>query len=1459
MYRLSRFFVSDIAPGQNILRNGSFRIGKKGGEAAHGVLFAANGTCKTTLLSFLLTVFCPERRRFVQHLQSGGDKTLDQYLIPGRPAIVILDLVRILEADLFEEAPEEHLVIGQLLYRHKSSADKLDRTFFVASDPVRLFHELPEQWDHLLEQDRPFTAVREFLNTRVKRTSSQKEWEDVLEASGLDPWLMRHQVDFARTEGGVKDAFKFKSEAEFLAFFLGCVSDLDAAVKLRDNTEQSIRKVQDRPEKNARLKAIQMLKELMETFDVTADKWRGAGRGVNASRFQLGEAVHLLKEAGKEARGREEEAAGFVEAAKSGHAAVTAGMEVAEASVVKVTETRLSREIQELREKLASTTKAIGEKEAERDALKASEMIAEIRKQDAEIQTRDQALSKAGKELAPMEEMVDLRCAQYHARHEAEQKVLKEALVINDAACKEKNALLTDARDRLKKFRDELADLDKEITRLATRMESAVEARKELKLEPGETPTEGEKRLGANIEKSEKELRAFEADRSRIEEKLHAAHSEWKLLQQSAAGKESELTQAKKAVSEETDERKGLIADRNLQTIAGSKTFDPTSAGIASKLEDQIIRSTEKRDEVQSELSDLKSELRKLEGIDTLSVDSQTKRLIDHYLSHGISAGEVRPFPEYLSSRYEDPDRIADYLERDPGRFTGIMAAGKEVIERIKELPVPAFLHKPVVVSTPCDLNEVPFLDHHIVAPGDPKVYSRTYIDQEKVAMRKKADRMVQNLEERWGKIKSLEASARHLSAYRVRFPNKAAVDALTATVSTLTGEKDRIVEKIAEFEGVQAEQVEKKNALGAEIKNFGKRLSEKQQDLAQIGSWLRQYGKWEEWQGEKAVKEERRVERSGMTESAENTVLVVQGEIGEIKEERVRIKGQQKALMEKADEVPAGSKTSLKKAERAQALEMPLSELRKQHEEARACMLKTATELGIEALTGEREKLKKERQETRTRLTAYGQGVSYDAKTAEEWASKTLAERNEQATSIASRINELTEKRGEYTGTKGGKEAELKKNTALLKEKKRNNILPDVPGDLLETEDLTALDLRYRNEVEKHRDECRRLEDRLTQTTGMLENIKEWSNRIALCEASVKGYEPVWDNQSPRLDWPALIGTETPMDNAVSFQKTVDLTIGTAAKAARKEKAARKVMNAEFDSLQRKLRDESLAKLLPAVVDELRRHDMESLGLQSNEFIEKCNDIATNIESDLSRSSQFIESLVSMLLQQTKEYHQKLQAAAREVVPEDVYIYGKMPIIRSGTRLDFTKNDEAFRRSIDHWLDELIQQDRIPEVNPVAGNVLGAELLVRLLRAATGKKEFGIRLLKCDDTGQSYEPVGKDLGSGGEALTTAVLLYSLLTSMRKKRHQKDERIPAFLILDNPLGVCNRSDFLDAQLKVAWAMGIQCVYLTGINDRESIGLFEHRVAIRKGEKQLSIDGKPYNLLEIIEQNLEKAS
>lgn len=269
MYRICKFYASDIVAGGNILRNGHFPICRHDQQPDHGVISANNGTCKTTLLSFLLNVFCPSQDRFVQHLQSGGDKTLPQYLIPGRPAIVLLDLTTTGDKNLFQEVPQAHLVIGQLFFRHKDSSKRPERMFFKAKSPD-LFEVVCEKWDELINRKHPYADVRDFLIPLVSQTTSQKEWEEELESIGLDPWLINRQIDFARSEGGIKDAFRFRSEREFLEFFLGCVTDLNMAKRLRDETNRCLGKMKDRPEKKARLRAIHSLKNHMENFDQIA-------------------------------------------------------------------------------------------------------------------------------------------------------------------------------------------------------------------------------------------------------------------------------------------------------------------------------------------------------------------------------------------------------------------------------------------------------------------------------------------------------------------------------------------------------------------------------------------------------------------------------------------------------------------------------------------------------------------------------------------------------------------------------------------------------------------------------------------------------------------------------------------------------------------------------------------------------------------------------------------------------------------------------------------------------------------------------------------------------------------------------------------------------------------------------------------------------------------------------------
>ncbi|MBI9087893.1 MAG: hypothetical protein JEZ12_01595 [Desulfobacterium sp.] len=1457
MYRLSGFFISDIVAGENILRNGYFPIHKEGERADHGIIVAANGSCKTTLLSFLFSVFTPERRRFVQYLQSSGDKTLEQYLVPGRPAVVLLNLSVALDPTLFVAHPKEHLVLGQILYRHKSAPDKIDRSYFIANEP-EFFNSFRSAWDTLSGESHPYTSVKEFMSGKVHQTSTQKEWEDKLESIGLDPWLMNRQVDFSRSEGGIKDAFKFKSEEEFLSFFLGCVADLDAAMKLRDNTAQTIDKMRNRPEKKKQLDAVLSIKKNMGEFHDMGKEWRNARTDVEHFRSLLGEGAHLLTAAEKDADIALGESEAAVRTNTAGQKQAKDASETAKANQVKVEEAKHARETRELTQQIQDADKRLADAQGEGVALKAAEYMASLRQFRAEAESKEKLLAGKDSQLEPARKQVALRAGQYHARLSSQRMEARSAITAMD---KEKEAALEKQKaleTTLAELRKGLLALNGELARLTAQITAARTARSNLGLVAGEAPWDARPRLEREAVACKEALTRITTRLAEIEAEQKQTQVRWQELHRSRIQGEEVEKQARARGEEEKAERAVLLADANLKTIAGAAMFEPTRADLATGLEQSMARTRTRTEALQLKLLETENELNRLENMDTLAVDHQVARLIDHYTAQGLSPAELKPFPDYLAGMYpEDPQTIAEVVEKDPGRFTGIMAVTDEVIATVETLPVPEWLHKPVVISTPMDLDRAQGIAFPVIAPADPMVYSKTYLEEQKERLAKGVEALKAEVAERISRLRSLEASARLLQDYRKKYPDATAVERLTRSVATAGENLSRIRSDIRDVEAEQAKQGARKAELEHGFKTETGTMARLEQVVRQVENWLSQYGEIKAWE---TALEQGDLQRVEMT----HTVTQTQGEEKKTRETLAGLQGtmagkqaELKNLEDRADDIPGTEGFTLTDKEQQEALSMDLSSLRRQHEEAQSNAIRIASDLGIAGLRKDLERVQGKLQKTANDLDRYAQANGFDGEIAEKWAKKSSRDRDERTSDISALLVALKEQRAKHQGQLEGRERDRGRCGQELKRLSGKGIHTNIDPEALEKTDPDGLILHYMKVAQTEEEKLKELRRNGARQATVLEGNRGWKNEIKLALATVSGQAPCWDSLSPRGEWPDLVRVENPARNAVIFRKKIQEILKARAKMESVIEAGRKNMGRAFDRLQGELRDENLKLQLPAIVDELSRHDAETLGAQSGELMEKCSYIAANIESDLSRSEQFVESLVDQLLQHVREAYQKLQHAAKQLMPDNVYVYGGHAILKAGTRLDFTRHGVIYKKSIDNWLDELIQDNRMPEVNPKVGDTLGTELLYRLLKTSSAKQEFGIRLLKCDDTGRNYEPVGKDLGSGGEALTTAVLLYSLLTSMRRKRrNNKDDRIPAFLIADNPLGVCNRSDFLDAQLKVARAMGIQCVYFTGINDRESLGLFQHRVAIRQSGKHLQVAGKPYNLLEIIEQNVE---
>ncbi len=1461
MYRLSRIFASDITAGGNLLRNGYVPVMREDGRADHGVLFAVNGTCKTTLLSFILSVFCPKSKRFVQYLQSDGDKTLEQYLIPGRPALVLLDLATVTQPTLFEAEPVDHLVLGQLLYRHRSMPDKTDRTFFIAQS-ADLFDELRTQWDDLLNQEKPYKAVRDFMLPCVQQTTSQKEWSEKLEQLGLDPWLIDRQVDFARTEGGIKDAFKFRSEEDFLSFFLGCVTDLDAAATLRSRIEQDLRKMQERPRKISRLNTVRNLKERIADFDATAATWRSAYRDIETWQLKLGEATHLLQEAEQAVAEKRKSLEPIVIEADSQYQEAGKAGEIVQSNILSVEKFRQAQEIAELQKQLRHAQKEIERVQGEHVAISAADFIADIRATQAQAAVKKEVLSQAGEEITPMQRKMDGLAAQYHLRLDEERgQIEKNVKHLNRQRSDietERKAVTGKQGETVNK----LKSLDKTLSRLHAKIQEAAAMRAALPMEQGEEPEHTLERLKEEHANLDQGLTRVRGEIQTLEQHIQTENNRWRKLQEERSKGETSLALARERVKAEAEERLHLTSNAQIARVAGSKQIDLCSSELVSRFDDAMSRLRNRLSEKTRAALKLEQTLETLERTETLAADDQTVQLLGHYHGAGIAPEDLKSFPEYLAEEYESAERIAAFIEGDPGRFTGIMAASSQIIEQIRELPAPSWLHRPVVVSTPCMPEDITPIAETVISPLSPEIYSKRHLTAVKDIHNKELAELNLVIADMESRLREMEKAARLLHAYREKFSDKAAVAAPAEAVTSLESSRKQLTMGIEEAETAVEKLKPRKHDLETQYRTLGDESAGLSQLLRQVEKWLKTYAGLAKWQEEAEQKELERTTLEKTIRTCTEALAALKEDdyriAGEISEQKILLKG----LDERGGEVLRPQDIELTRDERKSALSMDLNTLKRLHESAREDLRQMTHELGIDILRKELDALEEKIAQRESRFEAFSRRSYYDVEKAETWAGRSRTQREERQQELAGELETGKEKSIRLESEIGHQQKELARIKAVLTDRKFKGMPPDLAREMLTDQDSDSLLHRLRSEKRRYAAESDRLAGRCNALREKQQRLQTRHQDIRLVLAENKRFDAVWDQESPRHPWPDLLketGADASPSAVEQLQQELQQMVVTESRHRDTVDAAQRRMKTAFDSFQVDLQSEIFHSNLPAVVDELRTHDAESLGDQAHELIQRCEDIASNLETDLEITQRFMDSLVDMLLQHSREYYQKLRAAAQEVLPEEVFIYGGKPILRAGTRLDFAKHRDVFRQSVENWLYELMQQGRLPEVNPKMGNCLGSELLYQLLGAASGRHTFGIQLLKCDDSGSKYEPVGKDLGSGGEALTIAVLLYALLISMRRRRRLSpyDDRIPAFLVLDNPLGVCNRSDFLDAQLKVAGRLGVQCVYLTGINDRESLDLFELRVAIRKGDRQVEIDGNIYDCLEITEFNVEK--
>jgi hypothetical protein len=204
-----------------------------------------------------------------------------------------------------------------------------------------------------------------------------------------------------------------------------------------------------------------------------------------------------------------------------------------------------------------------------------------------------------------------------------------------------------------------------------------------------------------------------------------------------------------------------------------------------------------------------------------------------------------------------------------------------------------------------------------------------------------------------------------------------------------------------------------------------------------------------------------------------------------------------------------------------------------------------------------------------------------------------------------------------------------------------------------------------------------------------------------------------------------------------------------------------------------------------------------------------------------------------------------RLKAAQRASrLPADLADWSGLEFLR----ISFTQPEDAV---LAERLGQVLDEVTAPVPGKGAAKRDGMSILLSGVKAAVQPRGVRVEILKPDAVLRDERiRVGEiaDVFSGGQLLTTAIILYCTMAWLRAGERGRAQRQHAgVLFLDNPIGRASAGYLLELQLTVAQKLGVQLIYTTGLFDTNALSVFPLIVRLRNdadlraGMKYLRVD------------------
>ncbi|MPY76906.1 MAG: hypothetical protein GEV04_00120 [Actinophytocola sp.] len=1404
------------------------------------VLFLENGGGKSVLIKLIFSVMLPGRRQVVG---TTNTRVLEKFVGAKDVAHVVLEW--------------QHTQTGQRVITGKVSEW---RGHVVSSDPANLLDSwycfrpsvslqldsLPLTEDNRLLtmsafKDRLDAQYREATEIELFWTRKHHEWTEHLGMVGLDTELFRYQRAMNAGEGEAADAFSFGTDEAFVEFLLRAVLDEQAPADLADVVRNYADSLSQRGELMTERSFVSGAMELLTPL-VESESFASASRLLaetaareagefaaaviardTAEKERLGglsQQVDELRDAERLAEGDLRRRNAVVTELRR----VVAGLRL---DAAQADSDRLAEQVAEARTTARAwraTSTVLGHMAAARKADATRKLVGsrEQRAQPA-LAAKEEAATALARGLLAIAEGAGADADA--AEHEAD-----EARTAATEAQRERDAATRAAAEHG-------ARADSLQTRVDEVNESVKEAIAAGALPAGTEVADAERQARAAAEDAEAALVRSERELERVESELADAQDTLHGLDQ---------RQSAAATAREHADAELATAQRRADALAGeprlAEVLGVDDVRLDSDLEALRARLAEARSETERAQTErwvaASNDERALAALGSgglLPAPDDVREALDLLEQHGITAWSGLRFLSTLDAESRrtalrrHPHLVSGVLINDPAR----LAQAEQVLTEATLLPS-AVLAVGVTSTITSDGTDAAAGAEFIVPPN-PALYDEDAAEETREAISARQSSRQEEIARLGERAEADAALEWKLAAWREDYP-AGALTTLAERADTTNSEHDSATAAARQQRATVDRLTERRTELRAEVPALRDAARKAASDLGIIGELATAAARIGQWTDECATAREAAEQARQEAETAEVSATRWRERVAEAQRKADEYKRTASSARAELAEVPGGGSVSTDQP----VPEEPVAVLRQSFTAAAAAYAKV--EVGND-LRAELDHAEHAEATARAALEALDPDVRMlatkllDTPDGSDAAAREAAERRAERA-----LQALEMERGDAIGVLAARRAEYE-------------ALPAAPSvlDSMERPSSIAYGMDLIESATEEVSSAAREAEELQAARAEAEHA------LQTAEAAATGFGMLAESLTAVAE--GHTGEDvTPDDGDVETAReraqTLTSKLSTAQAAVTD---AEKKVRGYVDELVQYAAEKRFEELGSPVRRQIISVRRDSLPEHAEEWVAALRPRLRTLTGDLDQIDRHRSGIVTRLQGMVEGGLRVLRAAQRlSRLPDGLGDWSGSEFLR----IRFTEPDES---QLAEQLGEVVDEAAALQVRDAKrgkggkdSKTDGMSLLLRGVRAAV-PKGFRIDMLKPDSvlrTERQRVSEIRDVFSGGQQLTAAIILYCTMAALRANdKGRLRDRHSGVLFLDNPIGRASAGYLLELQRAVAEALGVQLIYTTGLFDAGALSEFpliirmRNDADLRAGRKYLSVDATIRNALD----------